>query len=206
MKKTTLRSLVASLAFIGFTAQAQAVNVLNAPLAAFAALKHQVTTTAPGTAQIETAFSPDGGSEALVVKVIQSARQTIRLAAYSFTSPAIVRALIDAKRRGVEVAVVVDYKNNITEDRSGKAKAALNLLVNAGIATRTIARYPIHHDKYLVADGLHVETGSFNYSEAAARRNSENVLVVWNNPEIAAAYLKHWQSRFDQGNDYQSAY
>ncbi len=61
------------------------------------------------------------------------------------------------------MAVVVDHKNNITTDRSGTGKAALNLLVNAGIATRTIARYPIHHDKFIVADGLHVETGSFNF-------------------------------------------
>ena len=117
-----------------------------------------------------------------------------------------VRALIDAKRRGVEVAVVVDYKNNITEDRSGKARAALNLLVNAGIPTRTIARYPIHHDKFIVADGLHVETGSYNYSEAAARRNSENVLVAWNSPQVAASYLKHWQIRYEQGTDYVSSY
>ena len=210
MNKTTIFRLAASLTFVGFAAQAYAVNPLTAPLGAVvAAFKHQegtATDIVPGAAQIEIAFSPDGGAEALVVKVVHSAKQTIRLSAYSFTSSAVVRALIDAKRRGVEVAVVVDHKNNITEDRSGKAKAALNLLVNAGIATRTISRYPIHHDKFIIADGLHVETGSFNYSEAAARRNSENVLVVWNNSQVAESYLKHWQSRYEQGTDYTSSY
>ena len=43
-------------------------------------------------------------------------------------------------------------------------------------------------------------------NEAAARRNSENVLVVWNNPQVAASYLKHWQSRYEQGIDYTSSY
>ena len=33
-------------------------------------------------------------------------------------------ALIDAKHRGVEVAVVVDHKNHINTGRSGKGKAA----------------------------------------------------------------------------------
>ncbi|WP_433960848.1 phospholipase D family protein [Burkholderia pyrrocinia] len=163
-------------------------------------------TTASGAVSIEVGFSPDGSAQALVLKTIGSARSSIRLAAYSFTSPEVVRALIDAKRRGVDVAAVVDEKNNLREDRSGKARAALNLLVNAGIPTRTISVYPIHHDKYFVVDGLDVETGSFNYSEAAARRNSENALVIWRDPALAKAYLDHWQSRWAQGIDYRSSY
>ncbi len=155
---------------------------------------------------VEVGFSPEGGGESLVVKVIHTAKKTIRLSAYSFTSPVIVGSLLEAKRRGVDVAVVVDHKNNISQDASGKAKAALNLLVNAGIPTRTISRYAIHHDKFIVVDGMHVETGSFNYSAAAAKSNSENVLVVWANPQIAATYLQHWQSRYEQGRDYISSY
>jgi len=58
---------------------------------------------------------------------------------------------------------------------------ALNLLVNAGIPTKTISNYAIHHDKYIVSDEKHVQTRSFNYSQAAAKSNSENVIVVWNN-------------------------
>ena len=178
MKTIRFFNIAILLAFTIITSNAHAFDSMTGPLAgvwaAGEALKHtgQAVAQAPAAGQIETAFSPDGASEALVLKVIQSARQTVRLAAYSFTSPVVVRALIDAKRRGVEVAVVVDHKNNINIGRSGKGKAALNLLVNAGIPTRTIARYAIHHDKFIVVDGLHVETGSFNYSEAAARRNS----------------------------------
>lgn len=54
----------------------------------------------------------DGGAEALVVKTIQSEKKSIRLAAYSFASPAVVRAHLEAKRRGVDVMVVVDRKSN----------------------------------------------------------------------------------------------
>lgn len=156
--------------------------------------------------QVEVAFSPEGGGELLVVKSIDKANKSIRIAAYSFTSVVVVKALLAAKARGVEVMAIVDRKNNVSEDRSGKAKAAMNLLVNAGIPLRTISRYPIHHDKYIVVDGLHVETGSYNYSAAAASRNSENVIVIWNRPIVAAAYLKHWQNRFDQGQNYVMSY
>jgi phosphatidylserine/phosphatidylglycerophosphate/cardiolipin synthase-like enzyme len=78
--------------------------------------------------------------------------------------------------------------------------------VNAGIPTRTISTYAIHHDKYIVADERHVQNGSFNYSQAASKANSENVLVVWHNPELAASFLRHWNNRFEQGVGYQSTY
>jgi phosphatidylserine/phosphatidylglycerophosphate/cardiolipin synthase-like enzyme len=147
--------------------------------------------------RIEVAFSPEAGSEALVVKVLKSARQTIRLAGYSFTSPAVVKGLIDAKRRGVDVKALLDDRGN----RGQASLVAMRLIADAGIPTRVISAYAIHHDKYIVIDGQHTETGSFNYSQAAARSNSENVLVLWNNPGIARQYLLHWENRWAQGQE-----
>lgn len=144
---------------------------------------------------IKVAFSPEAGSEALVVRVLASARQTIRLAGYSFTSPAVVKGLIDAKRRGVDVKVLLDDKGN----RGRASLVAMKLIEEADIPIRVISAYAIHHDKYIVVDAQHTETGSFNYSQAAARSNSENVLVVWNNPTTAKKYLAHWETRWNQG-------
>jgi len=154
------------------------------------------------TQQIEIAFSPEAGAEALVVKIIGSARQSIRLAGYSFTSPTVVRGLVDAKRRGVDVKVLLDDKGN----RGQSSIAAINLIVNADIPIRVVSTYAIHHDKYIVVDGKHTETGSFNYSQAAAKSNSENVLVVWDNPAVARQYLAHWESRWKQGIGVDSKY
>lgn len=187
------RALILTLGLIAF-------SITGAPVQA------QTAAQANGP-RIDVAFSPEGGAEQLVLSAINAARSSIRLAAYSFTSAPVVQALIAAKRdRHVDVAVVIDYKSNFEEDRSGKGKAALNLLVNAGIPTRLISVYPIHHDKFIIVDGLHVETGSFNYSAAAAHSNSENVVVLWNRPDVAAAYLAHWTSRWNQGKPYTSSY
>ena len=157
---------------------------------------------APAGQVIDVAFSPNEGSEALVVKAIASARGSIAVAAYSFTSPVVAKALLNASKRGVDVRVVVDENGN----KSKASLAALNLLAGAGIPTRTISRYSIHHDKYMVVDKITVQTGSFNYSKAAAKSNSENVVVIWNNPDLALTFLKHWQDRFDQGKVYKPAY
>lgn len=160
----------------------------------------------PATGTVEVAFSPNEGTEALVVKVIDSARSEIRMLTYSFTSAPVTAALLRAKKRGVDVAMVVDYKNNVIEDRSGKARAALGAVAAAGIEVRTISAYPIHHDKAICVDGATVETGSFNYSDAAAHKNSENVLVMWGNPKLAAVYLKHWERNWGQGTPYHPTY
>lgn len=138
------------------------------------------------------AFSP-----ALVVKVIASAHESIRLAGYSFTSPSVVKALLEAKRRGVDVRVLVDDKGN----RGAASRAAMRLVVGGQIPMRVISMYAIHHDKYIVVDGRHTQTGSFNYSERAATLNSENVIVVWSDPEVAKRYIGHFEDRWRHGVD-----
>lgn len=187
-------------------ALARAVIVVMVTISSAVAVLPTPAINAAEGQEIQVAFSPEGGAEALVLKVIRSAEASIRLAAYSFTSPNVVRALIDAKRRGVDVAVVVDRRINGGETRSNAPREALNLLVNAGIPTRTVSAWTIHHDKFIVADGRHVQTGSFNYTASAAKRNSENVLVIWRNPDLAKNYLTHWQSRWVLGIPVTSAY
>ena len=163
-------------------------------------------TDGDGSRRIEVGFSPEGSAQNLVLRTIDAATSSIRVAAYVFTSPDVTRALIAAKQRGVDVAVVADHRSNLEEQRSDAGRHALTLLAKAGIPTRTVKAYPIHHDKFIVVDGMAVETGSFNFTAAAAKGNSENALVVWNDPALAETYLTHWQSRWDQGQAFKAKY
>ena len=154
---------------------------------------------------VQVGFSPEGSALQLVLKTIGIAQQEIRLMGYSFTSPEVVRALVRAKRRGVDVAVVLDWKAN-TGKNNNASKAAMNLLVGAGIPVRTVSAYKILHDKVIVVDERNTQVGSFNFSRAADRSNSENVLVVWDDPILARSYLNHWTSRWAQGTDWHLTY
>ncbi|HBW4441055.1 TPA: phospholipase D family protein [Klebsiella pneumoniae] len=156
-------------------------------------------------ASIETGYSPEGTALQLVLKTIDSAQQEIRLMGYSFTSPEVAGALVRAKQRGLDVKVVLDWKAN-TGKQNQASQAAMNLLVNAGIPVRTVSQYKIMHDKVIIADDRNIEVGSFNYTRAADRVNSENVLVVWDVPVVAQRYLQHWQSRWNGGTDWHSSY
>lgn len=164
------------------------------------------TTSVAAAGRLEVAFSPDEGAEALVVKVINSAEREILVMAYTFNSPTVTKAMLDAVHRGVRVHLVVDFKNNLQEDRSGKSRAALSALAEAGAEVRTIKVYAIAHDKVIVVDGQTVEMGSFNYSSAAAHRNSENVLVNWSNPALAAVYVSHFKRNYRQSEVFAANY
>jgi len=159
-----------------------------------------------GARRIEVGFSPEGSASDLVLRSIGAAKSSIRLSAYMLTSPDITKALVQAKQAGVDVAVVVDHQGNLQGGAARAGQHALTLLARAEIPTRTVKAYAIHHDKFMVIDGKAVETGSFNYTAAAAKSNSENALVVWNDAELAEQYLAHWQSRWDQGEPFKPRY
>lgn len=156
------------------------------------------------TAQVTPAFSPDGGAEALVLGTIRDARRSIRVMAYSFTAEPVVKALILAKRRGVDVEVTVDYRNNLEEDRRGRARAALNALTYAGVPVRVVSAYPIQHEKYIVADESCVELGSYNYTSMAALRNSEDAVLVTGSAAFARTYLENWKQVTALGEPYRA--
>jgi len=200
-------ALAATLSLCALTFSAVASHkkpsVIDAAVTAYRE-NHSFSVPAAGT--LEVAFSPDEGTEHLVVKVIDSAKSEIRVLAYSFTSVPVTEALLRAKKRGVDLRIVADEKENIAEDRSGKARAALSALATAGADVRTIRVYPIHHDKVIIVDRQTVELGSFNYSDAAAHRNSENVLVDWGNPKLAQVYLGHFERNEAQATPFKLQY
>ena len=141
---------------------------------------------------IDIAFSPNGGSLDLVLKSINSAKKSICMATYSFTSKPISEAILAAKKRGVAVRVVSDEKAN---DRK---YTAARFLANQGVNVRLNGNYAIMHNKFIVIDNQTLETGSFNYSAAAVNKNAENVIVLWNNPEVASKYAIECDRLFNE--------
>lgn len=150
------------------------------------------------TENAEVAFSPSGGATDLVTRVVASAQKDIYVAAYSFTSMPIAKALLHAKEAGVSIHVVVDN----SQANPGSHSVA-GLLASKGIPVRVDFVHAIQHDKYMIVDGKTVETGSFNYTASAESRNSENVLVLWNNPKLAEVYKADWQKLWDLAEPYE---
>lgn len=139
---------------------------------------------------VDTEFSPNGGGEALVVSVVNSAQHQILVQAYNFTDPAILNALYQAKQRGVDVRLILDKSNE--EARYANLIAPF---INAHVPVYTDYTVAIAHNKVMVVDQQTVITGSFNFTVSAQHRNAENVNAFYNCPSFAALYIQNWNNR-----------
>lgn len=155
--------------------------------------------TVQSSGTVDVAFSPEGGITNMIVKELGSAKKSIQVQAYSFTSPEIIHALIDAKKRGVDVRIIIDKSNVNGEDssRGQKEKELLDSIVNSGIAMKVDYDFQIAHSKIMIVDGVDVITGSFNFTYSAEHNNAENCLILHGNKQLADQYIQNWQWRWD---------
>lgn len=141
---------------------------------------------------IQVAFTPGDDASGLVVETIGQAKRQILVQAYGFTHRAIAEALVAAKRRGVEVALIADRNQAETLKTSLVA-----WLAEQGVPVWIDADHAAAHDKIMVLDAgtpqATLITGSFNFTHAAQYRNAENLLVLRGNQALADAYAANWR-------------
>lgn len=138
------------------------------------------------TGTIEVAFSPKNGATNTIIKAINEAHKTILVSAYSFTSKDIAKALLNKKKDGVDIKIILD-KSQVTQKYS-----SATFFANLGFDMRIDVKHAIYHDKVMIIDDKTVITGSFNFTKAAEEKNAENVLVIRDNPELAKLYTEDW--------------
>ena len=142
-------------------------------------------------------FTPGADCTGIIVRELTSAKRTVLVQAYTFTSAPIAKAIVDAKKRGVDVRVILDKSQ-----RSERYSAA-DFLVNAGVPTWIDTCCAIAHNKVMVIDGGTVITGSFNFTKAAQQKNAENVLVL-RDAELARRYAENWRQHLATSERYKS--
>lgn len=171
--------------------------VLVVLAAALVAVSHWRPAPSSSTAESITAyFSPRGGCTEAVVREIESAKAQILVQAYSFTSPAIAQALVQAYRRGIDVRVILDQSQ-----RTEKYSEA-DFLFHAGVPVAIDAKHAIAHNKVMLFDGQTVVTGSFNFTRSAEDSNAENLLVI-RDAALAKRYIANWDAHAAHSELYQ---
>jgi phosphatidylserine/phosphatidylglycerophosphate/cardiolipin synthase-like enzyme len=131
-------------------------------------------------------FSPKGGCTEAVIRELERARRQILVQAYSFTSDAITNGLVEARKRGVDVEVLLD-RSNETERYSD-----LHIFLENGLHPLIDAHHAIAHNKIMIIDRRTLITGSFNFTNQAEHENAENLLVIKGHPELVQAYCQNF--------------
>lgn len=145
----------------------------------------------PAQGTLQVGFAPWDDVEALVVQTIDAAQTQLLLQAYLLTSRVIAKSLVAAHQRGVDVRVLAD------EAQSRGESSRLGLLAASGIPVWLETKYQNAHNKVIVIDAGGAKpvvlTGSYNFTWAAQHKNAENILIVRQNPALAARYAANWE-------------
>lgn len=149
----------------------------------------------PGSIQsyCKAFFAPIDNLTTLLIERIAAEKKSIHGAVYMLTDKKIAQALIDAKKRGIDVQIIIDQ---ISMCSCGKGK----FLQEAGVPvfvhrTQEFNPYtmPLMHHKFFVfgcnADNKALLwTGSWNCTVRGTQHNDENVILV-DDPVAIQQYL-----------------
>lgn len=180
------------------TMRLQTLLALPTVFVMFVGIAHAESPTAQQTYIVSTKayFSPEGGTQQAIIDQINGAKKSIFVQAYSFTNKDIVKALVEANKRGVDVFVVLDKSN-----RTDKYSVA-DLLDHFGISTYIDDKHAIAHNKIMIVDKETVITGSYNFTNAAEHKNAENTLII-KSGDLADAYFGNWATHQKHSTPYQ---
>lgn len=146
--------------------------------------------SARGTAQV--AFTPGDEAATLVIEALRKAKRQVLVQSYSFTHKDIAQALVDARRRGLDVQFIADP----LQHQRGKT-SLVDWLSEEGVPVWLDGEHAAAHNKVMVIDNgtadAAVITGSFNFTHAAQFRNAENLLLLRGHPALVEAYAANWR-------------
>jgi phosphatidylserine/phosphatidylglycerophosphate/cardiolipin synthase-like enzyme len=140
-------------------------------------------------AKIKMIFSPFAQDK--VLELIREAKETIDIEVYSFTSEEIAKELIEAKKRGVKIRVILEPR--LEDNRKFKIK---QILEDSGIEVRWASlEYKLTHSKFIIIDRKKILIGSINLSSSALEKNREAAVVVESEKvkEVLEIFEEDWQ-------------
>src|SRR6185295_316924 len=152
---------------------------------------------------VQACFSPQGKCSAHILREIEQAKKELLVAVYAFTSDELAGALVQAKKRGVAVQVVVDRNFDArTENSKGKFFDANKIPLRRLSGTKSKSQERdsgLMHQKFAVIDRRTVFTGSYNWTHSAETSNDENLLLFRDAGPLAEeyrqAFLRLWERK-----------
>ncbi len=130
---------------------------------------------------VEVYFSPKSPATKRILELINNAKNYIYAPTFLITHNDITNALIKAKKRGVDVKIIMDANNINTKHTK------YQILRGNAIALKSENYAGKLHSKTMIIDDEYVVMGSMNFSQSGTNGNDENTLIIQNS-EFAANY------------------
>ena len=139
-------------------------------------------------------FSPkDNIITSKILPLINNAQKYIYMPIFVITDKNLAQALIMAKKRGVDVKLIVDATNAVN------TYSKHNLLRQNKIQVKTENYAGKLHSKSIIIDDKYTVIGSMNFSKNGELKNDENVVIIKNKQAALfyKAFFKYLWSKID---------
>ena len=127
--------------------------------------------------------NPENG----LINTINKSDTSFYAAFHSLSSQNITDSLIRAKKRGVDIKLVIEKKNAYRE--------SIARLIHEGVQVVNGASKGLMHNKFAVIDKKILWTGSYNLTQQGACRNNDNSLLI-RSSSIANISLDEFKEMF----------
>lgn len=136
-----------------------------------------------GDTKVTPLFSPkDKIITNNVLPLIQNAKKYVYIPTFIITHEELTNELINAKKRGVDVKLIIDATNVYSR------KSKIKELRSAGVPVKVENYAGKIHSKSIIIDDEYIVAGSMNFSNSGENKNDENVLIIEN--KTLARYYK----------------
>jgi phosphatidylserine/phosphatidylglycerophosphate/cardiolipin synthase-like enzyme len=145
-----------------------------------------------GNCDMKIYFSPqDKSLTNSIIPIIKNAKKYIYLPTFVLTENRIVEELVNAKKRGVEVLVIIDALN------ASNKHSKHQILRNNGILVKTENYAGKMHSKSIIVDDEYTIIGSMNFSYSGENKNDENLILI-KNENIAKFYRQFFTYQWNR--------
>lgn len=169
-----------------------------------------------GKTRVLVQFSPTSrqqvwtdSSNGSIGKFLSNSKEQVDFALFVFSEPGLAKILQAQSQRGVQVRGTIDRRFAYRDYSSG-----LTLMGVAGngdcpatgtnsppletIGVPTLPTGDLLHHKFAVIDRRTVIAGSHNWSNAANYKNDETLLIIQDNPTVAAHFDREFDRLYEQ--------
>ncbi|MBH0178360.1 MAG: hypothetical protein HP491_10980 [Nitrospira sp.] len=173
-----------------------------------------MTSAEVSAASIEVWYSPEDEPLRKVAQIYEQATRYIFVAVYGLTSPIVVKALLSARKHGVDVRVITDRDRPLLSARKHgvdvrvitdrdrlndpNQRRAVSALLEAGIPVMINRHDGLMHLKQVVTDDEITASGSMNHTTSGNRYNDERLDVIRDHPiavQSREKFLSMWKDR-----------
>ena len=143
----------------------------------------------------EAFFSPGESCRATIIQQIGKATRQLKICVFTISDDRITDSILLSHKRGVDIKILTD------NDKSLDIGSDIDRLAREGIKIKMDNTSNHMHHKFMITDERMMLTGSYNWTQSAARFNHENI-VLNSEAGVVKSFLNQFDKLWKEMDDY----